>query len=263
MKRAMPSLPRLLYRVTASALLLCGAWSAQAQPKDLVAKAQKGDAVAQNELGKIYMSGKGVAANPKEAFQWFMRAAKQGLPNAQANVSQSYLLGLGVKEESKLAEQWAKKAADQNFAGGYHLLGLVNEHFYSLNPAEDEALKYFLKAAQMDFVPAQFKYGERILGGGPKYVGDPQEGEKWLLKAAEQGYEPAQHAIGTLYTGRAAMEMRKPAAERCKWFYAAYAHNPTDSSPSHDEVQRCNQELSRSQIDAIQATLPPPLQAGN
>lgn len=252
----MPSLHATFLRMTATASLLCCTWGAHAQPQDLVDRARKGDAVAQNELGKMYLSGKDVKASPQEAFKWFLLAAKQGLPNAQANVSQSYLLGLGIKEDRKQAELWAKKAADQNFAGGYHLLGLVHEDQWAMSPEEDKARHFFHKAALMGLAPAQHKYGERVLGGGPKYVGDPEEAEKWLRLSAEQAYAPAQHALGELYKGRSTMSIAKPVQESCKWFYAAYAQDPTPESPSHNEVQQCNKELSSAQIEAIKASLP-------
>ena len=254
----MPLLHATPSRLTAAALLLCCTLAAHAQPQDVLVKARKGDAVAQNELGKIYMRGDGVKANPKAAFDWWMKAAKQGLPNAQANVALAYMLGTGTAKSSKQAMQWAQKAADQNYEGGYHVLGLLNEDSYNLNPAQDTALNAFKKAAAMGFAPAQYKYGERVLHGGPKYVGDVSEGEVWLLKSANQGYAPAQHTLGTLYKSRAEFS-DKPVTERCKWFYAAYAQDPGTDSPSHDDVQACNQALSSAQIKSIQSTLPKPL----
>ena len=245
-------------RLTTAALLVCCTLVAHAQPQELLSRARKGDAVAQNELGKIYMRGNGVKASPKTAFSWWMKAAEQGLPNAQTNLAQAYLLGLGTAENHQKAAHWAQKAADQNFSGGYHVLGLLHESSYSLDPATDTARNAFKKAAEMGFAPAQHKYGERVLGGGPKYVGDPIEAEVWLRKSAEQGYGPAQYDLGTLYLDRPEFSS-KPMNERCKWFYAAYAQDPDLDEGLRNHVQACNKALSKPEINAIQSTLPKPL----
>ena len=44
---------------------------------EMRAKAEKGDAAAQYELGRIYATGRDVATNDVEAMKWFRKAAEQ------------------------------------------------------------------------------------------------------------------------------------------------------------------------------------------
>jgi hypothetical protein len=49
--------------------------------------AEQGDANAQNELGTMYATGKGVAKNYSEAWKWYSLAIKQNHPSAADNRS--------------------------------------------------------------------------------------------------------------------------------------------------------------------------------
>ena len=58
--------------------------------------AGQGFAPAQNELGVMFLEGRGVAVNEVEGVQWIRRAAEQGYPTAETNLSKSYAHGRGV-----------------------------------------------------------------------------------------------------------------------------------------------------------------------
>ena len=51
--------------------------------KETKAKAKKGDAEAQFNLGKMYANGQGVPQDYREAVKWFRLAADQGMAGAQ------------------------------------------------------------------------------------------------------------------------------------------------------------------------------------
>ena len=60
----------------------------------LKAKAERGDAKAQNELGELFLTGKlGVATNHAEAVNWFRKAADQGHAPAQHRLGAALYLG--------------------------------------------------------------------------------------------------------------------------------------------------------------------------
>ena len=69
----------------------------QASVQELLAKANAGDATAQNELGYLYLVGEGVEKNPTEAFRWHRSASRQGYPPALYNVAAAYYNGDGTK----------------------------------------------------------------------------------------------------------------------------------------------------------------------
>lgn len=61
--------------------------------------AEKGNAIAQNYLGQMYQSGKGVKQNYKEAVKWFTLSAEQKHVIAQYNLGKMYDQGLGVEKD--------------------------------------------------------------------------------------------------------------------------------------------------------------------
>ena len=63
------------------------------------AKAEKGDAEAQNSLGVMYFSGEGVPEDVKEAVKWYSNAAEQGYALAQFYLGNMYRTGTGVQKD--------------------------------------------------------------------------------------------------------------------------------------------------------------------
>ena len=80
-----------------------------------LAAANKGDAESQYIMGNAYASGMptlGIQKDPKQAFQWYMKAAKQKHANAQYEVAASFILGDGVSKNLSAARIWLKRAVD-------------------------------------------------------------------------------------------------------------------------------------------------------
>ena len=75
--------------------------------------AEKGHAKAQNYLGAMYSSGRGVDENFEEAYIWLSIAAKQNHPNAQCRLALMYINGNGVPESLSQAAHWANLAYKQ------------------------------------------------------------------------------------------------------------------------------------------------------
>ena len=82
--------------------------------KDSVAimkeKADKGDAVAQNQMGVWYYVGKKVKQDYKVALDWWAKSAKQNNPDAIGNMAMCYQLGNGIKKDSVMAMTLYKSA---------------------------------------------------------------------------------------------------------------------------------------------------------
>lgn len=86
------------------------------------AMAEKGDAVAQLNLGRNYYHGRGVAQDFEEAIKWYRKAAEQNHARAQFYLCQSYAFGEGVQKDYLEAAKWFRKAAEQNDSHAqYHL----------------------------------------------------------------------------------------------------------------------------------------------
>ena len=65
--------------------------------------AAQGHTQAQNLLGWMYYSGKGVTKDDKEAVKWFRKAAKQGNPHSLYNLGKMYRDGKGVLQDLVMA----------------------------------------------------------------------------------------------------------------------------------------------------------------
>jgi TPR repeat protein len=75
--------------------------------------AARGDAEAQNNLGVMYASGRGVPQDLAEAVRWYRRAAEQGHGYAQFNLGRMYLDGAGVPQDHAEAVKWYRMAVEQ------------------------------------------------------------------------------------------------------------------------------------------------------
>ena len=63
------------------------------------AKAEKGDADAEYQLGLMYWGGIGVATNYPTAVKWCRKAADQGVSDSQEMLGHAYEIGLGVPKD--------------------------------------------------------------------------------------------------------------------------------------------------------------------
>lgn len=76
----------------------------------LIDKANKGDAVAQNELGTWYYLGKKVKQDYKTALDWFSKSAKQDNAYGIGNMAMCYQFGNGIKKDTITAIKLYKSA---------------------------------------------------------------------------------------------------------------------------------------------------------
>ena len=118
------------------------------------AKAEKSDAEAQSNLGRMYGKGVGLRMDYDEAVKWFRKVAEQGHPLAQYN------------------------------------LGVMGEHGHAVPQDNVEAVKWYRKAADQGLPLAQFNFGGAFYEGRGVAHNDT-EAYKWWLLASAQGHEEA------------------------------------------------------------------------
>lgn len=78
-----------------------------------LAAAEQGHPEAQNKLGELYVSGKGVAQDFKKAMNWFLLSAKQENATAQLHIGDMYAEGQGVPQDYREVFKWYQLAAKQ------------------------------------------------------------------------------------------------------------------------------------------------------
>jgi len=75
--------------------------------------ADQGHALAQYNLGSMYLSGQGVPQDYAEAVKWYRKAADQGFAPAQYNLGLMYDNGQGVPQDYVQAHKWLNLAVSR------------------------------------------------------------------------------------------------------------------------------------------------------
>lgn len=75
--------------------------------------AEQGHPDAQNNLGVMYNTGKGVSQDNTQAARWYRMAAERGHADAQSNLASLYVTGRGVPQDYTQAYAWFNLAAEQ------------------------------------------------------------------------------------------------------------------------------------------------------
>ncbi|WP_198405032.1 tetratricopeptide repeat protein [Prevotella intermedia] len=152
--------------------------------------------------------------NMQKAYDFSIRPAEKGNRECQ-NIVGDFLYQQG--DYSK-AVKWYQKAAEQEYAPAQTNLGGMYEGGYGVSKDYSEAVKWFRKAAEHGFASAQNALGWKYACGYgvPK---DYHEAVKWFRKAAEQDYVPALNNLGwSYYNGYG---VSQDYSEAVKWFRKA------------------------------------------
>jgi len=115
--------------------------------QSLLEQAKKGDAPAQNNLGRMYAQGKGVPQDYIAAVKWFSKSAEQGIVEAQCSLGWSYYQGHGVPMDYAEAMKWSRMSAERGYPNAQHTLGDMYEKGRGVAQNLEEAYKWYNLAA--------------------------------------------------------------------------------------------------------------------
>ncbi len=172
-------------------------WYEKAAEQDFVA--------AQYNLAVMYRRGEGSEVNDKEAFRWYERAAQLGYGMAQLTLAKLYEKGVGVEQSDALAQTWYLRAANQlDPEAQFHLA-----EFYQQRSSYAQAVFYYRKAAEQDYILAQFALAMNFIDG-KGVIKDEAKAQSLLLTAAKAGHAQAQFQLGKLlFNQERAIEAKK------------------------------------------------------
>lgn len=141
----------------------------------LLAKANAGDAAAQVEVGENFATGKGGAADLKQAAVWYRRAAEQANLAGELHLAALYRDGgKGFPRDMGQAAAWYRKAADQGDVGAQGILGVL--YSYGQGVAQDYVEAYYwLDLAAHVKGPKQAQYAANRQMIGQKITADELE----------------------------------------------------------------------------------------
>ena len=202
--------------------------------------AERGDANAQFNVGLLYANGKGVAKDPRQAAEWYRKAAAQGVAAAEYNLGVMYANGDGVRRDVHEAVKWLQAASD-------HGIPLGREHLADLYGGSDvqnysKSLEWHRRQAEKGDPVAQFDLALMYdLGRGvPR---DHAQAMQWYRKSADQGYAPAMTNIAILYYNQEGVP--RDLVQAYAWFVRAkLAHDPR----ADDLLQMTMDKLKGEQV---------------
>lgn len=118
--------------------------------------AQKGDLLAQTNIGLFYLQGRGVAQDLDKAYWWLSEAAERGSVKALNNLGLMYLEGYGVRKSVPHAIKLFTLSAKSDNPRSAYILGLV---YYKELADFKNALTWFQRAATLGDSEAGFNLG--------------------------------------------------------------------------------------------------------
>jgi TPR repeat protein len=112
--------------------------------------ADQGNPVAQNNLGILYLDGKGVKQNTSEAVRYLSLSAASGSSLGQNNLGGLYREGKGVPRDYPKAAQWFSASAAQGNTAAMYNLGLMYELGQGMKAEPFHAYMWYTLAAEQN-----------------------------------------------------------------------------------------------------------------
>lgn len=157
--------------------------------------AQSKNLYAQWRIGMLHEYGKGVEKNEKVAFEWYEKAAAQGLAEAQCSLGNTYENGLGVEKDLKKAFELYRQSAEKGLASAQNTLGTCYAKGLGVTRDLEEAFKWFQEAAKQEYGPAECNFGF-LHEAGKK---DQKTAFEWYQKAANHFNDQGQKNLDRMY----------------------------------------------------------------
>jgi len=152
--------------------------------RDVITRAESGDARAQTEAALAFLKGDGVDADPMAAIRWSQTAAAQGDANAQFILASLY--ADGVKPNPQRAFQWYSTAAARGNAKAMHNLAMAYLNGQGVEKDTAAAINWLVKAANGGYRDSAFDLAV-LYERGEGVARSPRDALKWYDDAASLG----------------------------------------------------------------------------
>ncbi len=160
-------------------------------------RAEKDDAVAQNQLGMMYEQGHGVEQDVEKAQYWYQKSADQNDHYGQLHLGLLFKTGKGIKKDIQHALAWISKAAADGNADALTVLGEMYELGEGVEHSFEEAAILYRKAAKLRHAAAPYKLG-LMYEHGRGFAVDIKMAKRWYYQAASHFNEDAQKRLDEL-----------------------------------------------------------------
>jgi TPR repeat protein len=159
--------------------------------------AEKGEAAAMSNLGRLYRDGQGALQDLAKAREWYKRAAEKGEATAMTALGHLYEDGQGVPQDFAKAREWYEKAAEKGEATAMTALGDLYEDGQGVPQDFARAREWYEKAAEKGEVTAMTALG-RLYEDGQSVPQDLVKAREWYQKAVKLGAAQAVKNFATL-----------------------------------------------------------------
>ena len=212
-------------------------------------RAEKGEAQAQLELGRLYANGTGVPRSLTQSARWYRKAAEQGLAKAQYELGSALADGRGVRPSLTDAADWYRKAAEQGLPEAQVNLGLCYANGDGIRQSETEAAVWYRKAAEQGFPYAKYELGQCYLEG-TGVTKDISEGVRLTREAAEAGSPLAQNQMGACCQKGIGMPIDY--VQAYKWYDLAASQDDEHAADIRVSLAKVESMLSKEQVSEAQ-----------
>jgi uncharacterized protein len=195
--------------------------------------AEKGGAVPQYLLGKMYYEGQGVDKNYKEAFKLILSSAEKEVEKSLIILIDMYTKGHGIKKDLKEAAAWKVKLIRMRWRS--HKSFNMMMECMKLVEGKERVTCDAKRKAEMGDAGEQFHAGALFENGNIVYQ-DHKEAAKWYGKAAEKGLVKAQYRLGNMYFK--GLGVPKDYVQAHKWFNIAGANGNADGRNTRDTLEK-------------------------
>ncbi len=223
---------RTVYGCTAIALILAG-WQFAQSPKRLQAFNR-----APVEQASVTSAPETMPATPtrtRSTDELLLELAQNGQPAAQAELALRHLEGRNMPRDPEQALDWFRKAAEQNFVPAQYRLGTLYEKGIGTKEDQSAAALWYGRAAQGGHVRAMHNLGVLLANGlndKPDYAG----AARLFRKAAEHGLRDSQYNLAVLHVRGLGVETNL--VEAYKWFTLASKQGDMDAANKREDIAK-------------------------
>ena len=177
--------------------------------------AEYGHPGAQNNLGNLYQSGRGVEKDLQKAVSLFSESAKQGNVYGMRNLASCYLNGIGTESNFDLAIDWLETAAEQKDNLACAMLAKAYDNWQHKD--DEKKLYWHKKAAEYGNADSMFFLGDYY--AHKEGIEDLDQAKYYLDLAAKSGTPEMKLKVAQAFD----LDMRNEFAlslEKAKYWYS-------------------------------------------
>lgn len=136
-------------------------------------EAEKGNALAMFNMGRIFANDLGVEINMEESYAWYEKALnafhkiedKKPWKYTEYRIGKMYSQGLGIEEDYERAAYWLGLSADEGYKFAEYSLGGLYYRGQGVEQSYKKAFDLYLKASKQGFPYAEFEVAKMYRDG--------------------------------------------------------------------------------------------------